>query len=282
MELKPFWAALVIAIAAYVVLVIYVAAKQSDLLYYPDSPPHLPDASPADIGLEYTDVTLSTSDGIDLAAWYIASPNAPATVLFCHGNAGSISDRLQLLRFFHDLGVNVLIFDYRGYGESEGTPDEPGTYVDVRAAWDYLLESRQLDAAQVVVFGRSLGAAVASHLATQVSPAAVILEAPFVSVPDVAATFVPFLPVRLLSRYSYSNLDNVRHIASPLLVIHSRDDELIPFEHGERVFAAANEPKIFLAIIGSHNGAFARSRAVYRETVEVFLTQHVRGYNANR
>jgi fermentation-respiration switch protein FrsA (DUF1100 family) len=259
----------------YGAFALYLFIMQPRLLYYPDMPGREPEATPAAVGLAYEDVALQTVDDIRLHAWFIPAENPRATVLFCHGNAGNISHRLDSIRLLHSLGLQVLIFDYRGYGKSEGRPSEKGTYRDVDAAWHYLREVRGLTEAGIIIFGRSLGAAVAADLASRTRPAAVILESAFTSVPDMAAEFYPWLPVRLLSRYRYDNLGKVARIARPLLLVHSRQDEIIPFAHGERLFGRAREPKQFLELTGGHNDAFQSSRKAYTHGLKSFLDTHL-------
>jgi fermentation-respiration switch protein FrsA (DUF1100 family) len=259
----------------YGAFALYLFIMQPRLLYYPDMPGREPEATPAAVGLAYEDVALQTVDDIRLHAWFIPAENPRATVLFCHGNAGNISHRLDSIRLLHSLGLQVLIFDYRGYGKSEGRPSEKGTFRDVDAAWHYLREVRGLTEAGIIIFGRSLGAAVAADLASRTRPAAVILESAFTSVPDMAAEFYPWLPVRLLSRYRYDNLGKVARIARPLLLVHSRQDEIIPFAHGERLFGRAREPKQFLELTGGHNDAFQSSRKAYTHGLKSFLDTHL-------
>ena len=266
---------LLLVVVGYGAFALYLFIMQPRLLYYPDMPGREPEATPAAVGLAYEDVALQTVDDIRLHAWFIPAENPRATVLFCHGNAGNISHRLDSIRLLHSLGLQVLIFDYRGYGKSEGRPSEKGTYRDVDAAWHYLREVRGLTEAGIIIFGRSLGAAVAADLASRTRPAAVILESAFTSVPDMAAGIYPWLPVRLLSRYRYDNLGKVARIARPLLLVHSRQDEIIPFAHGERLFGRAREPKQFLELTGGHNDAFQSSRKAYTHGLKSFLDTHL-------
>ena len=254
-------------------IALYLFFSQSRLLYYPDMPSRALDASPADIGLAYETVRLTAGDGTRLHAWFVPATTARGTLLFSHGNAGNIAHRLDSIALFHSLGLNVLIFDYRGYGESEGKPSEKGTYLDVQAAWGYLLEERMISPQEIIIFGRSLGAAIAADLASRNPSAGVILESAFTSVPDMAASLYPWLPVRLLSRYRYNNLDKVERITSPLLVVHSREDEIIPYVHGEQLFAHANEPKRFLELRGGHNGGYHVSRERYTTSMQQFLDE---------
>ena len=259
----------------YGAFALYVFLMQPRLLYYPDMPGRELEATPAAVGLAYEDVALQTRDGVRLHAWFIPVVQPRATVLFCHGNAGNISHRLDSIRLLHSLGLQVLILDYRGYGKSEGSPSEAGTYRDVDAAWHYLLDMRGIPAGEIIIFGRSLGAAVAADLASRTRPVAVILESGFTSVADIAAGLYPWLPVRLLSRYRYNNLDKVAQISAPLLVVHSRQDEIIPFAHGERLFERAREPKSFLEIQGSHNDTFLTSSKAYTHGLKSFLDTHL-------
>jgi len=266
---------LLLVAVGYGTLALYLFIMQPRLLYYPGVPGRELEATPADIGLAYENVTLPTSDGLRLHAWFIPVQNPRATVLFCHGNAGNISHRLDSIRLLHSLGLQVLIFDYRGYGNSEGTPSEKGSYRDADAAWHYLRAVRSLAGTRIIIFGRSLGAAVAADLASRKRPAAVILESAFTSVPDMAAGIYPWLPVRLLSRYRYDNLDKVARIDRPLLLVHGRQDEIVPFAHGERLFDRAHEPKQFLALTGGHNDAFLSSRKAYTHGLNTFLDTYL-------
>jgi len=257
--------------AGYGALLALTYLLQSRLLYLPDVAGAGLAATPASIGLDFESVELTTADGVRLHGWYVPAPAAQRVVLFCHGNAGNMSHRLESLRIFHDLGLSVLIFDYRGYGESEGRPTESGTYADAEAAWRWLSEKQGHRPGEIVLFGRSLGAAVAAELATRVEPAAVILESAFTSVPDLAARYYWYLPVRRLARLRYSTIEQVPRIDAPLLIVHSRDDEIVPFEHGLAVLAHANEPKSLLEIEGDHNSGFLRSGRRYRNGLEAFI-----------
>jgi fermentation-respiration switch protein FrsA (DUF1100 family) len=244
-----------------------------DHLIYPGTRPLT--ASPADRGWSYDEVRLRTDDGERLHGWWIpAEGQERGALLFCHGNAGNISGRLDSIEQFRRLGFSVLIFDYRGYGRSSGTPSEPGLYRDVNAAWQYLLDEEYAPD-EIVVFGRSLGSGPATWLAERYAPGALILEAPFTSVPDVAARRFPFVPARLLTRSRYNNHARIARIETPLLVIHSPDDRVIPFEHGRTLFEAAREPKTFLKIEGAHNDGFLVTGARYSRGIDRFLRAHL-------
>jgi fermentation-respiration switch protein FrsA (DUF1100 family) len=254
-------------------IAMYLYFSQSRLLYYPEMPSRAVNATPENIGLAYEEVQLLTSDDVRLHGWYVPADNALGTVLFSHGNAGNIGHRLDSVRLFNGLGLNVLLYDYRGFGNSEGKTTEAGTYLDGQAAWDWLALERQIVPGRIVLFGRSLGAAVAADLAIHNPSAAVILESAFTSVPDMAARIYPWLPVRTLSRFQYNNLDKVREITAPLLIVHSPDDEIIPYEQGEQLFEQAREPKQFLKLQGGHNDGFYVSRDHYAESLAEFLQQ---------
>ena len=237
-------------IGGYGVFVVFLFSWQARLLYYPNQPSRELTSTPADIGLAYQSVQLTSTDGLRIHGWFLPASEARGVVLFCHGNAGNISHRLESLKIFHDLGLAVLIFDYQGFGQSQGKPSEQGTYDDVEAAWNYLTQERGIPAKDIVIFGRSLGAAIAAQLASRHQAGGLILESGFTSVPDLAATLYPFIPVRWLVRFSYNTRDYLNTVSSPVLVIHSRDDELIPFAHGRELFAAAKAPKQFLELRG--------------------------------
>jgi len=228
-------------------------------------------ASPARIGLDYEDVWLQTADGIRVHGWYIPQPQARGTLLFFHGNAGNIGDRLESIGIFHRLGLNTLIIDYRGYGKSEGTPGEKGSYSDAEAAWRHLVDARRIPPQKVVIFGRSMGGGVASWLAARVAPAGLILESTFTSVPDMAAKVYPFFPVRLLARIRLDAKASLPGVHAPVLVIHSADDEIVPIAHGRSLFDAAPEPKRFLELRGGHNDAFLVSREIYLAGLSGFM-----------
>ena len=210
-----------------------------------------------ELGLDHENVTLVAEDGVRLDAVFLPAKDSRVTVLFTHGNAGNLSHRLDRTIFLQArLGADVLLFDYRGYGRSEGSPDEDGTYRDARAAYRWLTEERKVAADRLVLFGESLGSAIALDLAVSRPCRALVLEAPFTSVPDMARVVFPFLP-RSFVRTQYDNLDKVRRLRVPLLVLHGERDEIVPFAQGRRLFEAAPEPKRFFPIPGAgHNDTY--------------------------
>ncbi len=262
---------LVVAAGAYALVLLFLFLGQSRLIYYPNLPSRELGPGPDSIGLGYEAVDILTEDGIRLDAWYVPAGKPRGVVLFFHGNAGNISHRLQSLKTFHDLNLSTLIFDYRGYGRSQGKVSEQGTYRDAEAAWRYLTEKRGIPASQIVLFGRSIGAAIAAYLAAREGPAALIIESGFVSIPDLAAGLYPLFPARYLARYGYATGEYLSTVARPVLVIHSRDDEIIPFAQGRSLFDSAREPKEFLELQGGHNDAFVTSGRRYFDGLDGFL-----------
>ena len=268
------WRALRILLTAYIGFALVLYFFQSHLVFYPEAGREII-AAPSHVGLPYKDVRLTTDDGLSLHGWFIPAAEARGTVLFLHGNAGNISHRIDTLQMFHRLGYSTLIFDYRGYGNSGGTPSEQGTYRDAEAAWRYLTEQRRIPSCRIVLFGESLGGAVASWLAARQKPAALVIASGFTSVPDLAQHFYPYLPVRWLAHLRYDTRENLRAVAVPVLIAHSPEDEIIPFEHGQALYAAANSPKRFLELGGGHNDGFIFMRESWVRELKDFLGGHV-------
>jgi fermentation-respiration switch protein FrsA (DUF1100 family) len=244
---------------------------QGRLVHVPNFPSRELTATPIQIGLDYQSVFFTTEDGITLHGWFLPAQQPRKTLLFFHGNAGNISHRLTSLAIFNSLDLNVLIFDYRGYGRSAGKPSEEGLYRDAQAALDYLQTKRGISLSETIFFGRSLGGAVATWLASRHPPQGVIIESSFTSIPDLGAELYPFLPVRLLARLRYATYNYIKSICSPLLIIHSVNDEVVPFTHGQALFQAAKTPKRFLQIEGDHNSGYLTSGKKYVDAIKAFL-----------
>ena len=198
--------------------------------------------------------------------------DANTTLLFLHGNAGNISHRLDSIKLFNSVGLNVFIFDYRGYGNSEGSANEQNTYDDARSAWDYLLKNKKIKAKNIIIFGRSLGGAIAANLGSTLKPKGIILESTFTTGREFASDLYPFVP-EFIIRFDYETTKYLKDINYPILVIHSEDDNIIPFKHGEMVFKNANEPKSFVKIRGDHNYGFLRSYDIYMSGLKNFLQE---------
>jgi len=268
---------LLLAVGGYVALCFWVVWRERQMIFYPS---RSLTATPAAVGLGYRDLELVASDGVRLHGWFVPARGGEGavTVLFLHGNAGNISHRLEKLVLLHELGVNVLLLDYRGYGRSEGEPSEVGTYRDGEAALAWLFTGQgegrvrsESAVADVVLYGESLGTGVAVELAVRHRLRGLILEAPFTSIADVGQQLFPYLPVRWLARTRYENLAKIGRVGAPLLILHSREDEIFRLAHAERLFAAAAEPKRLVVLAGGHNDAFMVSADVYRAAVREFL-----------
>lgn len=259
-------------VVAWAVLNGLMYVQQPAIIFYPIR--NL-DVTPTAWGLEYEDVNFRAADGVMLHGWYIPRRGASRTVLFFHGNAGNISHRGDSIAIFHRLGLNVFIFDYRGYGRSEGRPGESGLHADGRAAWNYLTGARALPANRIVVFGRSLGGAVAARVAAEVQPGAVILESTFSSARDFAHLAFPLLSRLVVLRYHFNTAQHLEVLRRPLLVLHSPEDEIMPFTLGEKVFAAAHDPKMFVTLRGDHNNGFLLSQPGYEQAIGKFLATHL-------
>jgi len=268
------WHIFIMLAGGYLLLAALLFIFQGSLVYHPRRQLI---AMPADHErpMDYEDVSLATSDGVKLHGWFVPAAAPRGTILMFHGNGGNISHRLETIAIFHNLGYNAMIIDYRGSGRSEGSPGEQGTYRDAEAAWAYLTRTRKIEPDEIVIFGRSLGAAVAAWLAVEKHSAGVIIESAFTSVPDRGAEMYKFLPVRLLARINYDTLARIDKLRCRLLVIHSRDDEIIPFHHGQKIFEAAKQPKRFQEISGGHNDGFITSGSVYTNALAEFLSEAI-------
>jgi fermentation-respiration switch protein FrsA (DUF1100 family) len=232
------------------------------------------EVTPAALGLRHDELRLVTEDGVTLHGWFLPVPDSRFTVLLCHGNGGNISHRLdRVLLMQARLHVDVLLFDYRGYGRSDGRPDEEGTYRDARAAYKYLRDERVVAPARLVLFGESLGSAVALQLALEREARGLVLESPFTSIPEMARAAYPFLPVGRFLRTRYDSLERVPRLRMPLLVLHGERDRIVPFLQGRRLFEAAPEPKRFYSIPGAdHNDTYAVGGEPYWRVVSDFLS----------
>jgi fermentation-respiration switch protein FrsA (DUF1100 family) len=222
--------------------------------------------SPADIGLEFEKVQLKTADHLILSAWFIPAKKAQFTILFCHGNGGNIAYTLDSINIFYELGFNCLIFDYRGYGNSQGKPTEEGTYMDAQAAYNWLVNDKKNKSEEIIIFGRSLGGSIGAHLAKKVKAKGLVIESGFTSYADIGQKFYPYMPVRPFARYGFKTSEYLKKVKCPVLIIHSRNDEIVPFELGLRLYEqATKEPKDFIEIFGNHNDGFLYSGQIYRE-----------------
>lgn len=219
---------------------------------------------------------IRTEDGVRLHAWFASVDTPLATLVISHGNAGNISHRSELMRRLLRTGFNVLMYDYRGYGKSEGSPDEQGVYKDGRAAFDYALTLRGVDPKRIVLWGTSLGGAVAIDVATQRPAAALILESTFSSAKDLARAIYPFLPIRFFLRSQFNSIDKIQNITIPVLSMHGNRDKIIPFGLGRKLFNAAKDPKEFYEIKGAdHNDTYVIGGNEYLKQARTFVIRQV-------
>lgn len=237
--------------------------------------------TPGALGLAYEDVFFTASDGVRLHGWFVPGREATTWVWF-HGNAGNIGHRVENIALLHrHLGANIFIFDYRGYGRSEGRATEEGTYLDAEAALAYLRSRQDVDPARLVLFGRSIGSAVAVEMAARHQVLAVVLESPFTSIPALAQRLYPYLPARLIALFMetrYNSLDKIRDVHAPLLVLHGDQDEIVPLDMGRQLFEGANGPKEFYAIPGAHhNDTYIVGGEAYFQALRAFVENVLQG-----
>jgi pimeloyl-ACP methyl ester carboxylesterase len=272
----PMWTAVkIVGLLAlcYATVVAWVYFSQRKLLFIPRAELT---ATPRQIGLAHEDIRLTNRLGTSIHGWWLPCDAPRFTLLFSHGNGGNLSHRLESLRIVHDLALSVLIYDYSGYGQSRGEPGEEATRADAQAAWDWLVREQGIDPRTIVLFGRSLGGAVSARLARDLatrgtSPAGLILESTFTSVPDMGAYIYPWLPVRLLSRYRYDSTTELSGLHLPALFLHSPDDDVVPYALGRKLHDEYRGPKTFLELQGDHNSGFLVTGQGYPDGLSQFL-----------
>ncbi len=262
---RPLWRIGRAVLVAYLIVVLIVMFLENSLIYFPSPYPE-GDWHPR--GLDFEDAWFPSADGTRLHGWYVPRPGAQAAVLFCHGNGGNITHRVSILKMLHDrVGVSVLIFDYRGYGRSQGKPNEAGVLADARAARHWLADREKITDRDVVLMGESIGGAVAVDLAAHDGARALILESTFTSAPDMAAYHYPWLPVRWAMQTRFDSLGKIGDYHGPLFMVHGSADAIVPVQMAHRLFAAANEPKK-LEILRGHDHNDAMPLDYYDELAE--------------
>ena len=266
---------LAVLAVAYLAFLLVLRLSESRLLYAPGASRTLVPPPPA-LGLGPERVEIPAGEGVTLVAWIIRAPRAADTgrwLLVCHGNAGNLADAGRPTHYagLRALGLNLLAFDYRGYGESGGTPTEAGLYRDAEAAYHYLREALGVPPERIVLFGHSLGSAVAVELATRVPAAGIVLEGALISVTARAQELYPYVPVRWIARSRYASIEKIGRVSVPKLFLHARDDDVVPIAHGRRLYEAAAPPKTFVPLAGGHGDAFEADSAVYFGAIARFL-----------
>lgn len=261
----------VIILVTLAVLILLVRLFEGNFIYFPTKyPTGRWDAGSC--GLEAEDVYLSTGDGVRIHGWFVPAEGAAHTVLLFHGNGGNLTDRIEKLALLHSLNVSVLAIDYRGYGRSEGRPGERGLYADADAAYGYLCREQGVEPESIVLYGESLGGAVAVDLASRKPVGAVILESTFTSAKDMARKAMPFLPPELYLRSKLDSAGKIAGIGAPLLIMHGARDTTVPIEHARRLFEKASQPKTLVEIPGvGHNDMFVVAEERYIRSLSEFL-----------
>lgn len=227
---------------------------------------------PSQWGLDYEEVNFETPDKTRLHGWFFPLKGDPPTILFCHGNAGNISHRLENVKLLLDQRLQVFIFDYRGYGKSTGRPSESGLYRDGLAAYDFLANQKGVQPHKIVLFGRSLGAAVAIEIALQRQVRSLIIESPFTSTKEMARTVLLFWPISFFSPPHYNNSVKIGRISVPKLIIHGENDKIVPFSMGKKLYDLAQPPKYFFPIKGAgHNDTYVVGGKTYFDALTAFI-----------
>jgi fermentation-respiration switch protein FrsA (DUF1100 family) len=262
------------AVLIYLCILLLLRLFEPHLIYFPGQQRSLV-APPARLDLPIERVEIPTADGVKLVGWVIPAKSGSSGLwlLICHGNAGNISEFDRPLHYagLRQLGLSLLAFDYRGYGESGGAPSEPGLYRDADAAYRFLRESRGVPADHILIFGHSLGSAVAIDLAARQPAAGLIVEGSLTSAPDRGGEIYPYIPIRWIARSRFGSIDKVSGIAMPKLFLHAASDEVIPLAHGRRLFDAAQGPKTFVELQGGHADAFDVDSTRYFGSIAEFL-----------
>ncbi|MGB0712909.1 MAG: alpha/beta hydrolase [Gammaproteobacteria bacterium] len=231
--------------------------------------------TPKESGMDFTEARFEADDGhTGLHGWFFGAEQSTAPVLlFNHGNGGNISHRLDSVALYREMGFRVFLYDYRGYGLSPGTPNEQGLYADGLGAFDYLTRERGIPEHRIFVLGRSLGGAIATYVAAHRPVKGLIIENSFTSLVELGASIYPWLPVRTLSRHRYPSIERLRDSDVPVLIFHSPDDEIVPFEHGQALARAAGDRARFVTLTGGHNTAVHESVTTYRGALASFIAE---------
>ena len=252
------------AVGLVIISAIALYFLQGRLIFFP-----LPSLSqtPEDWKLPYENAFINVTPTERIHAWYFPVDTNAKTIVLCHGNAGNIAYRIESAAYWVSLGANVLLFDYRGYGQSEGSPGEEECYDDAMAAVNWLRETRQVPLDHIILFGRSLGGAVAVETATRIKCSGLVVESSFTSAADMGRRMFPFLPIHWLIRYHFDSLSKIGSITCPILVTHSPEDEIVPYDMGRTLFEAARAPKRFVQLSGGHNDREYYDNPLYRESL---------------
>ncbi len=235
--------------------------------------------TPDQVGLQYDNVQINVKDDESVHGWYFDQPvdqskgGERRVLLFCHGNGGNISNRLETILFLQEIGVSLLIFDYRGYGQSDGEFGEENMYQDALTSYRWLIDEKGWQSEQIILFGRSLGGAIVVDLATKVKAGGVIVESSFTAIGDMASKMYPWLPVRYLLKYQFSSIDKIADLTCPILIAHSQEDSLVPYEMGRRLFEVGGDKAQFVELSGDHDELAYLQSSTYRSAIRQFIFQ---------
>ena len=266
-----------LCIITYAGIVAFLMLNQKAMIYHPEG--RQVEAPATEFSLHEQRVSYPSTDGVHLTAWIVPT-NAPHDahgmwMLICHGNFGNIGfgQRPEFYAFMRDTGLNLLAFDYRGFGESTGSPDEHGLYADAQASYDYLTKTLQISPDHIIIFGHSLGSGVAIELASKVPAAGLVIEGAYTSVVQRAQEIYPLLPITLVVSQRFPSIDRVGSIKTPKLFLHSPEDSIIPYAHGQRLYVAARGPKRFIDVKGGHENAYRIDKAKYYGAIAQLLRE---------
>lgn len=254
----------------YLFMILLLYLFQGQMLFLPQKDFY---RTPAEAGLQSEDLWMSTEDGLQIHGWYFHNPAGTYAVILSHGNAGNISGRLDIAEMLYDMGLSVLLYDYRGYGKSEGRPHEKGLYRDIEAVVSFLRDKKNYRENRIVLYGRSLGGAVSAYAANRFDVAGLVLDSSFTDLKSMAGEIYPFVP-SFLVRYELSTIDHLKALQNvPVMIFHSREDEIVNFRHGEKLYEAAGEPKKFVPLSGGHNDLFFTSYNTIRQSWTDFMDE---------
>lgn len=266
-----FWV-LAIFLLTYLSACLYLFFAQNSLIFQPNIDPA---GNPIWQSIAHQEHYFNSKNANKLHAWFVEGDTNKKTVLICHGNAGHIKDRAGLIQIINQAGYSVFIFDYQGYGQSQGTPSEQNTYDDVESAWNYLTTQLNKDPNKIIVLAQSLGGAIGSYLCTKVQPAFLILCSTFTSIKRLGQEHYPIFPVNYLLKINYNTLENCQKSLCPVLVMHSKDDKRINIKHGLALYQAAPSPKKFIELHGEHGTAAIESKDIYIAAIEDMEREHL-------
>jgi len=261
---------LIYLIIILIICIIYIRSVENSVTF---APSRRIMETPKDIGLSYEDVYFNSASHLKLNGWFIPSSGAQNTLLFFHGNAGNIGDRLEKIEIFHHIGLNIFIFDYRGYGNSQGKPSERGMYEDGLAAYDYLIARNDVNAQNIIGYGASLGGSAAVNLASQRQLKALIVDSSFPSAADMAKYLFPVIP-SFVFKTKLDSTSKITNLTMPKLFIHSQDDETVPFKLGKKLYELAPQPKEFLQMRGGHNDSHAIDQPSFIDGISQFIAKY--------